>query len=509
MKRIFILTLAALATSITAFGQDQMDALKYGRNDLTGTAHSLGMGGAIGALGGDISAIAINPAGIGVYKSSEIVTTLNFTNNKYEASLNAGKTSKDKFSFSFDNFGVIGAFPINSDVAPFINFGFTYNKLKNFEKKYYVEGNNQTSITNLMADMANSSNYEYPSDYDFYYPYEIWLPMVGYSSYLLSDNGTSYSPVISSGINNKLNVREKGSIDSYDFSAGTMFADFLSFGLTLSVTDINYRLYSSYDESYSATNGFTLENYFKTEGTGFQVKTGIIIKPINELRFGVSYHSPTWYNMTNYFSTTVDHFIPDFADNKRNDYPQKGEFIDSYNEIGNAARDYKYRTPDKWAFSIAGLIGRVATISADYELTNYSNMTFKPEHNDAPYTEQNEFIKEDFRNSSTLRIGTEIRITPELTGRLGYSWVQSPIKSELKNNDRLPVKAGTAVHYRLDGDTNYFTYGLGYVFPSNFYADVAFVMRDQKDDLYSFATGNKAKLKNNMFSGLLTLGFRF
>lgn len=32
------------------------------------------MGGAFGALGGDISGIAINPAGIGVYQKSEIVT---------------------------------------------------------------------------------------------------------------------------------------------------------------------------------------------------------------------------------------------------------------------------------------------------------------------------------------------------------------------------------------------------------------------------------------------------
>ena len=55
----------------TAFSQSQLDAFKYSQTELNGTARYLGMGGAFGALGGDISAMNTNPAGLAIYKSSE------------------------------------------------------------------------------------------------------------------------------------------------------------------------------------------------------------------------------------------------------------------------------------------------------------------------------------------------------------------------------------------------------------------------------------------------------
>lgn len=530
MKRILFTTIGTFFISLAAFSQGEMDALRYSTNDLMGTARSVGMGGAFGALGGDISGIAINPAGIGVYKSSEVVTTMNFRNNKSETQLNAGSLDKSKFSFSFDNMAFVGAVPLNNDDVPFINFGFTYNRLKNFDQTYSMRSTSQKkSVTDLMANNAFGIRENDLANNNFGLPYEEWLAVLGFNSYLIDPDGVNesgqqlYKSVLPSGhrIDNILHVKEKGYIHSYDFNAGTMISDIVSFGVTISVTDLDYRVNSFYDESFDADNGYSVINSLKTEGSGIQVKTGLIFKPVNELRIGVAYHSPTWYNMTNYFSSAVDHNIRGYASTPVD--PSAERYTPGIVSTDVYTRDYDFKTPDKWTFSLAGIINQIAIISLDYELTNYSNMKFdNPDGGFNVYdSDQNQFIKEDFKNSSTIRVGAEIRFTPQFTGRVGYAWVQSPIEDVLRdgsfeasyseeNKDfHVPAMAGPISHFSLPKDANYFTYGLGYRFTPQFYGDIAFVMKNQKSDLYAFGGADKATLKNNMFSGVLTFGYRF
>jgi len=522
MKRIIFFTLIILTAVIPGFSQGEMDALRYSQNELRGTARAVGMGGAFGALGGDITGIAINPAGIGVYTSSEFVTTLNFSNKGIETNLNAGKQKENKFAFSFDNLAFVGVLPVKNDVVPFINFGFSYNKLKNFRRTYTMQGNNQArSLTDLMANQATANKNLDFGGKGFDNDYEVWSSVLGYQSFLIdpvldaNNQLQGYVSVLPEGhrINNTLHVKEKGSIDSYDFNVGTTFSDMISVGLTVAVTDISYHIHSFYDEAFDNKYGFTLNNYLKTEGTGWQVKAGVIFKPVKELRIGVAYHSPTWYQMTNYFTSILNQDITGYSHDP--DY-SPGE-IDSRYEgntfYGDYTRDYDFRTPDKWTFSLAGIIGRNAIISVDYELTNYSKMKLEEPDSGMPYTDQNGYIKEDFRNASAIRIGAEYRFTPQFSGRVGYSWVQSPFKKEFidanETGDTAPAMAGPISHYVIDGDTHYITYGLGYRFTPNFYTDIAFVMKNQKSDSYAFGGADKATFKDNTFSGLLTLGYRF
>lgn len=509
MKRYFILSAIFASFTVSSYAQGEMDAFNLSYNDLTGTARSVAMGGAFGALGGDISGIAINPAGIGVYKTSEVVTTMNFANTKTKTDLLGVKTDDSKFKFSFDNLAFVGTFPLFSDDVPFINFGFSYNRLKSFDRQISLNGNNLSrSQADYIANRVDGipkgelgmDAFDGPSNY--------WFGALALNGGLIDTNPNtddSYHSILSTldggNLDNTLYLREKGAIDSYDFNVGTTFADFLSIGATLSVTDINYRMYSSYGEDWYDSKGrygnYFLDNALKTDGTGWQVKVGAILKPVKELRIGVSYHSPTWYEMTDYYSASIDAF--------------GNKVINS----GESYTDYKFRTPDKWTFSLAGIIGQVAIISADYELTNYGNMHLS-DRNGRAYTQDNQFIKQDFKNSSTLRVGAEVRFTPQFSGRVGYMWQQSPVKESFKDNNASQAEgslraatAGTATHYALVGDANYFTYGLGYKFTPKFYADIAFVMKNRKDDLYTFGGSDRAELKTNTFNGLLTLGVKF
>lgn len=521
MKQVSLLLLATIFSCGVVKAQGEMDAYKFSKNDLTGTARSVSMGGAFGALGGDISGVSINPAGIGIYKNSEIVTTLNFQNTKTQTELNTGKIDDSKFKFTFDNLAFVSVFPLNSDVAPSLNVGFSYNRLKNFDRKYSMRGNNQVgSIADYMAQRATNSNVNNPKDLwvggNDYNPFHDsgydWNAIFGYSSYLIGlKDGTNseyerQQVLNNKTINNDMFVYERGAINSYDFNIGTTFSDIISWGMTLSLTDISYKMSSRYTEDFFDANnvngGFDFFNELQTEGTGVQVSTGIIVKPINEIRLGVSYHSPTWYNMTDTYEAYMNYDFSKYLPTTEPD--TKGSIFTDLNY-----QDYELRTPDKWTFSLAGVIGQTAIISADYELTNYKNMKMFRDGGGKLNDDPNPYIKEDFRMASTLRVGAEVRVTPQFSVRAGYSWVQTPLVAEFKDNKTEVMTVGTTSNYVLDGDTNYFTYGLGYRFTKSFYTDVAFLMRTQKSDLYSYYGSEKATWKDNTFQGMMTVGYRF
>lgn len=511
MRRIFILALLSASFVGSAFAQGEMDAFGLSYYGLKGTARSVAMGGAFGALGGDVSGIAINPAGIAVYTKSEVVTTVNFANTKTTTSLYDKKEKDSRFKFSFDNLAFVGTVALDSDVAPLINFGFSYNRLQSFDRKYTMKGSfvdrSQTEyIANRVEGIPSNDLgldqrpfYDRPSDY--------WLGALAFNTGMIVPTGEKkYNSILSTmqspTIDNYLHVFERGSVDSYDFNMGTTFADMISAGLTVSLTDIGYNITSVYSESFyegsnnTSTHEYDMKNEMRTDGSGLQIKTGFILKPIQELRIGVAYHSPTWYNMTDSYTALMDNFK---------------QFVSSENEEGIAYTDYKFRTPDKWVFSLAGIIGQRAIISADYELTNYSRMNLQDV--DGYEFAENQDIKESFRNSSTLRLGAEVRFTPQFSGRVGYMWQQSPVKDvRVKGSadgTNTALVAGTITHFSLVGNSNYFTYGLGYKFTPNFYTDIAFVMNNRTDDLYSFAGSDKAELKTNLVNGLLTVGYKF
>lgn len=507
MKRrlFFIFTLSF--SSIGLFAQSDLDAYKLSKNDLRGSARAVAMGGAFGALGGDMTGVAINPAGIGAYTQAEVATTLNFENKRTETSLNAGITDMSKFKFNLDNISYIGTFPLSSDAVSSINFGFAFNRLKNFDRKISTKGNGMASLANYIARRADGLKEESLINYQ-----DDWLASAGYWGWLINKTGspTSWANGLSSGPQStSLYLEESGRMDSYDFNFGFDISEIVGVGASLSVTDINYNLNSDYDESLGQDRGFLLTNYLTTEGAGLQAKLGVILKPINEFRIGIAYHSPTWYNMTDTYKFELDHNLQGYLTANPTEY-KKGYISESDHF------DYRLKTPDKWVFSLASVIAQRAIISVDYELTNYQNMTLKEDYGN--YTLQgNDYIKEDFKMSSTLRVGAEVRFTPQISGRVGYAWMQSPLTTGFKNQDEgyFANPAGTLPHYTLDGDTHHFTYGLGYRFTRNFYGDIAFVMKWQEDDIYAFPpdynqyTAVKGTLKTNSVQGLVTLGYKF
>ncbi|MFA6701081.1 MAG: outer membrane protein transport protein [Dysgonamonadaceae bacterium] len=542
MKKCTFLLLFALLFSFHSFGQGEVEANMISRGDLYGTARGLAMGGAFGALGGDQTGVAINPAGIAVYRSSEIAGTLT-------TSRETSKIGNGSFSVSdsgMNNLGYIGYFPLRSNNVPSINFGFTYNKLKSFEKSYSAAGGGRSSsltdyIVHRHGDVSEfllgTTDVNGKEQDPFYLDQGApWLPILAYQSFLMypiydnTDKQIGYESILNPGdkVENLLDIKEKGSIENFDFSIGTSINNRLNFGFSLNVTNIYYNLSSIYTENFPTgdNNGFDVENWLTTEGAGVGLKLGAIYRPTNSIRLGLAYHSPVWYTLTDTYSALSSYKIDGYLD-KLSSADQEA-YLDINNrtvDTGTARWDYNFKTPGKWIASIAGVFGSRFIASLDYEVTNYKDMSYSDSYGSGVsniYNNTNSYIDTDYKSSSTVRAGVEYRFTPRFYGRLGYAWMENPYNEVYKDQQGDAMISGTVPHYRMEGDANYYTGGIGYRFNQNVYMDLAVVFKNQTDDLYPYPNvfADEARkdivvdaepyvLENNNVKAALTIGYKF
>lgn len=498
--------------------QGEIDALRFSREDLYGTARAMSMGGAFGALGGDMTGVTINPAGIAVYRSSEVVGTLNISNERSSV----GSNNANRTRFDMDHLGFVGYFPLRNSVVPLINFGFSYNQTKSFDKEVLALGNTNSSLMSFIANRSHGidpQNLMRGDNLPDPFLTEAWLPILGFNSGLIyPENGTgpAYLPlnIGSENIQDEIFTRELGYINNYDFTVGTTLNGVLNLGLSLSIKDVSYSLTSEYLEDF-ADGGYTLFNWLTTSGAGVSAKFGAIYRPINELRIGLSYHTPTWYALTMTYDAEMVHDLEAYAGDG---YEPGGIYSERF------INHYDLKSPGKLVASAAGVLGSRFIVSMDYEMVNYSNMRLGVPSNSADsqnwFDIDNEYIEQDFKPTSTVKLGMEYRFTPQMYGRLGYAWMQNPYEADAVELAEAGV-AGSNTIFRMEGDTNYFTGGLGYRFNRNFYLDAAIVYKTQNDDLYAFPRVYSAgsgdllvdsapySLKNNSIRGLITLGYRF
>lgn len=533
MRNVLIVMSALALCSSAAFSQGETDAYKYAPNgELSGTARYLGMGGAFGALGGDISAMNGNPAGLAVYRSSEVVTTLSLSTIGTKTNWLGTGESNDRTKVSFDNIAYVGYFPTSNDEGIVSwNVGFSYNRVKNYTRNYSMSSRGLNySLSDYAAaratngdlargDLAFTDNY---NPYDNPYVND-WFAILGFDAGYMEaygDNDKRYFSTFSEEngrpydmTSSNLRVRETGAIDQYDIAFGMNISDLVMLGATFAITDLSYRYESYYREEFENGNYLELggdkgRNLLNTDGTGYSLNVGAIIRPTDFLRFGVAYNSPTWYKMSDIYhssATTDVNFFDKAMTSLTPDAPQP-------------YTDYQYRSPDKWLFSAAAIFGQIGLLSVDYELTNYKNMRMA-DQNGAANQNTNDLIKTDFGVGNTLRVGAEIKPTPQFAVRAGVAWSSSAVKNSIKTDGEEVITVGTIPNYTIDKGAMNYTIGLGYRFTPNFYADLACVLRYMKEDAYAFSNiataygdvvkSEAASLKTNTTKVALTLGYKF
>ena len=511
MKRN-LLFLIALFVCAFIYGQGELDAYRFSSNDLSGTARGQAMGGAFGALGGDVTGVAINPAGLGIYRSSEVVANMSFSSPL----LSGNSIQESSSKFCFDNLSYISYYPLVKGGILSLNFGFNYNRIKNFNQTFSATSRDmRSSLTDYMVILTNGIH-QSTFDNDPYKNSNIpWLSILAWDGYLIdpvSGKNDEYVSVLNENehVSPLLRVKEKGYIESYDFTIGSNIMNKFYWGATVSITDISYKMSSNYDEKFLGVSGtgFNLGNFLETTGSGFQIKLGVIAKPVDALRIGLAYHSPVWYTMTDYFNASIT---------PRGIYGDDGKLAGLTETPTDAFINYYLRTPGSWTLSVAAILSTKAIFSLDYENKNYAAMNLK-DRDRFDWKYENGIIKEDFKNTSTIRTGVEYRFTPQFSGRLGYAWMQNPYQESVTATGKVVETAGTIPHYVLSNCTSYITGGVGYRFTPQFYIDCALVYRTQNDDLYYFkpikvngleADSFAGTFTNNSLKGLVTLGYKF
>ncbi len=563
MKKLYLL-LAGVAISSSAFAQGAIDAFRLSQPDLKGTARFMSMGGAFGALGGDLSTLSQNPGGIGVYRNSEVGITFDLDFQSSESKTNLGSFSDSRTKFMVNNVGAVWTLKLNSSAVPNINIGFTYNKAASFSRKYKGGMRLGNSLSNYIAALSNANgvteNEVSIDDGSPYYSSAPWISTLGFQGYLMTPyfpNNNSDDTIWegqwvdgkTTGVGN-FDITESGGVDEYNIAIGGNINNIVFWGMDFGITSLSYKETSSWGENLDNAwvngmmvnnNQFRYGNRYSAWGTGFNYKIGVIVKPIQELRLGFAVHTPTWYNITESYIGGIQFLNPD-----RNWTPQTVETNDGV----RGSDSFNLRSPMKLIASIAGVIANRLIISADYEWQPFRQMqlsessgydsyydwiyddywgdiwmrpspevpgtrgsVFEPSD---PFYNSNKEIKSYYRQQNTLRLGAEFRVTSRFSVRAGYSFVSSPTSVKAYDNLTEIFTSGTMTNYRFNDVTNYVTCGLGYKV-GKFYADLAYVYKHISGNFHPYPTDAdgsiyttpKADLGLSNSQILLSLGFKF
>ena len=546
---IRILTLAcALLTGAGAAAQTVYDATTIARKELNGTARFVGMGGAMGALGGDISVIGTNPAGIGIYRSNDVMTTFGYSLASTETDNASTILSADKGRWNFDNIGAVISTKIGN-VTPlrYVNFGFNYHKAKSFYRTRRAAGDlggyTQLDVIAAQADGLTPSHWGNGNIFD---NSDIgWLSALGWEGYLISptltDQVTDYraqdengnplfldpdgslttSPIGADGRPNvpayenydfygniagehpylrEFRSHERGGVDEYDLNVSFNVNDRVYLGLTVGIYDVDYAKYTLYNEDSEGQGGggYQLESYNNLSGSGFDLKLGVILRPFeySPLRIGLAVHTPVFYKLT--YSTSAI-LTSDYTDH----------VVDTYDYVnGDMWYDFHLRTPWVLNASLGYTVGSYLALGAEYEYANYSNMDFRYPEGDAM-----DFLNDEagycLKGTHTLRLGAELKPISSFALRVGYNYATSAYKGDAYKALALNSLT-TDTDFANLKSAHTVTLGVGY-HTGSFYADLAYKYDACKADFYPFmAEGiQPMKAKDTRSKVLLTLGYRF
>jgi hypothetical protein len=456
MKRSVVLVLIIL-NWFSVMAQNMSDAIRYSQTDLNGNARYLSMAGAWGALGGNGSSIWLNPAGLGIYRSSDISVSGGFILENNDANWNNQNTNWNNQRVALDNISFILSFGLGSS-------WYEHNNYKEESELYPPKDERGNDI------IRQKNNSQYTRGIEMLYlnfgfsfnQLKRFNRQESFSEKLLTE--TDNHPIPSYSFN------EGGYINEWALSLGTNFNNLGYCGLGVGIRDLKYNSTLGYDGYISEESKINHVSNFNTEGMGWNLKAGMIIRPIHSFRLGASLQTATVYKLKSKCHEGTS-----------------SEMENSYN----------FQDPFQFTLSAATVLGKRGIISADFVRTNYTSMQFSDSDNNIDLEKENSDIKNLLKNTNTLRIGGEL-ILSLFALRAGYAF-ESPI-----SNEKI---------VSLNNNVEYICAGIGY--RSNvFYFDLSYQLKKYNQEFYPFynmvTSSNKlAKINRQENNIIISLGWRF
>lgn len=543
MKKIFFSACLLSLFMAHAHAQETYENTKLIDNDLNGTARYVGMGGAMEALGADISVINSNPAGIGLFRRSSGSVSFGLVSQDGASSFKYG----NKTNASFDQAGFV--YSLRDGRRTFINFGFNYHKSKNFDyilnAASGLNGASQHKLSYMKA-LANENNLDKTSSgWRGKFAYTSQLDNLYYNTLMMtSSDGFFYNDAS----RYEFGRAETGYIGEYDFNTSVNVNDRVYLGITIGIHDVHYTGHSLYNEALVNLNNqtvgdITVNDERRITGTGYNASFGIIFRPVDAspFRIGLSVTTPTWYDLkTSNYTYLINNTKADGGGKLQGDYP---------NYTTGESYEFKLFTPWKFGVSLGHTVGNYLALGASYEYADYSRLdtrvndgydvdywgdVYEHSSSDEP---MNRHTRETLKAVSTLKIGAEAKVMPNLAVRAGYNYVSPMFKKEGYkdgNIDSYGSNYSSATDYTNWEATNRYTVGVGYTLGkmsfdlayqyaqtngkfhpfADSYLDYTYLGQDSNgndvtmtESLDNYANAVKVSNKRNQL--LLTLTYRF
>ena len=486
MKKIYLfaaVAMSAMQMQAQPATQDTYVGAALATEDLNGTARYVGMGGAMDALGAEISTMGSNPAGIGLFRRSQVSASLSVNIQENGMSFQDGS----KTHVSFDQIGFV--FSSQTGKTSYLNFGFNFHKNRNFNHVLFAEaalnGSSQNRQT-VIKDIAGLfDTYAWSQLDDLYFGNMLYDDV---KKTMYSYDGESY----------EFQRANTGYIGEYDFNISGNIKNRLYLGLTIGVHSVNYKNYSEYYEWLNSKyfDDVLVADNHEITGYGYNVKSGLIVRPIEEspFRIGVSVATPTFYRLTT--ENYTDFVCARFKDPEDH---EKG--TDIKKDHSAAKEDFRFNTPWKFGVSLGHTVGNYLALGAVYEYADYGacdmrtidggyydywNGTYYD--NSSSDNVMKRHTEKTLRGVSTLKVGGEYKIDKDIAVRLGYNYV-SPMYKETGVRDQTLLSPGvyyaSTTHYVNWKDTHRITAGVGFSF-DKFRLDLAYQYSMRKGDFYPF-----------------------
>lgn len=502
----YIYLFIGLISMATVNAQNITDALRYSEDEIQGTARFRALSGAFGALGGDMSAISINPAGSAIFNSSHASVSLLNENRENHVRYINGLSNSSNSDIDLNQAGV--AIVLNNTREDTnwkkITIGFAYDRTSNYEDDWLGIGTNTNSIDNYFLEPTLNQDIPFGvlklqpgefieeayADIGASFGYDFQQAFLGYWSGILdpvnmdnstNDNNIDYISNIAPGtFDQQFIYSANGYNGKFSINFATQYQDNIFFGLNLNSHFVDYERFTGFSESNSnagsLVNNVLFDNLLRTTGSGFSFQLGTIIKLTPELRAGLSYKSPTWYTFDEELVQSID---SNFAD------PE----IQFISDIVNIFPEYRLQTPSRITGSLAYVFGKKGLISFDYSRKDFNNIKFRPT-SDLYFSQQNEIISNNLQAAATYRVGAEYRYK-EFSFRGGYRMEESPYKDE------------TTI-----GDLTGYSFGLGYSFGRT-KLDITFDAFERETNYQLFDVGltDSANLDTSNSNVTLSLSF--
>jgi len=490
--RYISIFLSILFFSFELTAQTLSDAVRYSFLEVGGTARTVGVGGATGALGADFSVLSTNPAGLAAFRRSEFTFTPAFVRSTAEEKLEGDGNftlDRSKSNFNFNNIGLVfSSRPLSANWTVSA-FGVGLNRTANFHQTTYFEGNSPGSITDRWLELAQGLT---PSELDAFeggVAYDAEAIFTLDPDNFPRDYVSDFPP--NANVDKSQLIRRKGSINELVFSYAGNYQDKLMIGATLGVPILSYEETKTYRETDANNNIAFFEDLAYTErlratGAGINLKLGLIYRVSQMVRLGAAVHTPTSFGLDESFSTQVQYNY------ELNGIVQNGDALSPEGSF-----EYRIRTPWRFLGSAGFIFGRNGFLSAEVEYLDYSNAKFNfnraADQADIQYEQElNDQINNELTSAINLRLGGEF-VYESLRFRAGYLLSAAPYETNAE-----PVSAfslGTGIR----GESVFLDFAYQRQFSQSQFAPY----------LTNFAPESSVMQENFRNKFMMTLGFKF